>query len=116
MTDKLDDDIAALAMSDGEKWGLQVYRNYTRAFDNHAEKAFAKLVDNTGINFTDVRHVASLVANEDIRFVPVIASAYAEDLFTGLFRKHVPEGVPGGKRSLFGPYGPLSDYAGKLKL
>jgi hypothetical protein len=53
---------------------------------------------------------------EDVRIVPVIACAYADELLEGLFKTYISNDVPGGKRALFGPYGPLSDFASRLKL
>lgn len=38
MNNTLDSDINAMKLSDGEKWGLQVYRNYSRAFGEKTMK------------------------------------------------------------------------------
>jgi hypothetical protein len=35
MSDTLDPDIAVMKLSEGEKWGLQIYRNYSRQFGIH---------------------------------------------------------------------------------
>ena len=42
MSNALDPDIVVMKLSDGEKWGLQVYRNYSRAFGEHRVKEFVE--------------------------------------------------------------------------
>jgi hypothetical protein len=40
--DWFDPDIAAMKLGYGEKAGLQIYRNYTRSFEEHAIKKFVE--------------------------------------------------------------------------
>jgi hypothetical protein len=40
----IDPDIAAMNLSYGEKAGLQIYRNYTRSFEEHAVKRFVETI------------------------------------------------------------------------
>jgi len=111
-----DEDIAALPLSDGEKDGLQVYRNYTQAFDDHAEKEFAKLIDADPFNSSELERVFGLVATEDPRFLPVLACAYADDVMKTMFKAEVPASVPGGASRQFSAYGPFSDLFRKIQL
>ncbi|MER9704724.1 hypothetical protein NKJ10_10855 [Mesorhizobium sp. M0204] len=39
----VDPDILAMKLDDGEKSGLQIYRNYTRAFEKSAIDKFVQL-------------------------------------------------------------------------
>jgi len=45
MASDWDPDIARKRLSDGEKDGLQLYRNYSRAFEKHAIERFAAETD-----------------------------------------------------------------------
>jgi hypothetical protein len=116
MGESWDDDIAALNLTDLEKNGLQVFRNYKRAFDAHAEKQFAAAIDAESFDTTPLEQVYTLIVNEDVRFLPVIACAYADDLLKGVFRSEVPNGIPGDASALFAPYGPFSSFFNRLQL
>lgn len=111
-----DDDIAALELSDVEKNGLQMYRNYKRAFDEHAEREFAKEIDSEVFDTGPLEKVLALITGEDVRFLPVIACAYVDELTESMFKAELPDNVPGGMSVLFGPYGPLSSLAKRLQL
>lgn len=114
--DEFDADIEAMSLSYVEKSGLQVYRNYTRAFDNHAEKMFAKEVDEETWTSSEVERVVGIITHEDQRFLPMIACAFADDCLKEMFRREIPDGVPGGKSDLLGRMGPFSDLAKRLQL
>lgn len=111
-----DDDIAAMQLTEVEKNGLQVFRNYQRKFEDFGEKQFAEHVDGKAFDLSDLKHVLHLITSEDIRFTPVIACAYADDLLKKMFNNEVPEDVPGGKSNLLGPFGPFSDLSKRLQL
>ena len=99
-----------------EKDGLQVFRNYQRAFDAHAEKEFAREVDSEPFDTDSLVRIVALLAEEDARFLPVIACAYFDDQLKAMFKAETPKNVPGGASALFGPYGPLSDLFNRLQL
>lgn len=111
-----DDDIAAMPITDFEKDGLQVYRNYQRAFENHAERDLAKEVDAEAFSTVSLERVLKLMVTEDPRSLPVIACAYADDHLKEIFKAQIPKNVPGGKARLLGPYGPFSDLFKRLQL
>jgi len=113
---ELDPDIAAMELSEGEKMGLQVFRNYKVAFDSHAEKKFASVVDSETHELRDLSRVLDIVAREVPRIVPIIACAYADDLLLAMYKRDVPEGVPGGKAALFGSFGPFSRLSSQIQL
>ena len=116
MSDSWDEDIATLNLSDSEKDGLQVFRNYQRAFQVHAERAFAKEIDAEPFDTAPLERVLALIANEDVRFLPVITCAYVDDLLKAMFKAELPDDVPSGASALFGPYGPLSTLFNRLQL
>ncbi len=116
MSDFWDKDIATLDLSDEEKNGLQVFRNYKRSFDEHAEKLFTREIDNESFDLERLERVLALIVDEDARFLPVIACAYADDLLEIMFKAEIPDRVPGGKSALFGSYGPLSSLFNRLQL
>jgi hypothetical protein len=103
-----DADIEALGLSAIEKNGLQVYRNYTKAFKRMNERNFSSQIDELEDDWTDLDACLSYIASEDLRFVPVIACAYAEQQIKSMFLSNLPSGGPGGKKSLFRNNGPLS--------
>jgi hypothetical protein len=77
VTDAWDPDIAALNLSDGEKEGLQLYRNYKNAFENHAIKLFVDEANARSIDLSPLDAILSHLCREDIRFLPVLACAFA---------------------------------------
>ena len=87
-----DDDIAALDMSDVEKNGLQVYRNYTKKFAEEREQKFAAKIDENPPDISELSEVISLMLHEDIRFIPVIACAFADEELKRMLRLHNKNG------------------------
>lgn len=116
MSDFWEKEIAALDLSDLEKNGLQVFRNYKRAFEAHAEKEFAKEIDAEALDTSSLERLLTLINSEDPRFLPVIACAYTDDLLKAMFKAELPDNVPGGGSALFGPYGPFSSLFNRLQL
>lgn len=116
MNDFWDDDIAALDLSDIEKNGLQVYRNDTKAFNEHAEKLFAEEVHSEPFDLGRLENLLSQIAVEDVRFLPVIVCAYTDDLLDEMYKSTVPDGVPGGKSAMFSAYGPLSTLFNRIQM
>ncbi|HEY6734211.1 MAG TPA: hypothetical protein VI256_10520, partial [Roseiarcus sp.] len=95
-----DADIAAMDLSNDEKEGLQVYRNYTRAFEKKRQEQFATGVDAIPIDVSELRQAMNLLMREDIRFVPVVACAFADDDLKAMFSLFLPNDIPGGKKSM----------------
>jgi hypothetical protein len=114
--DWLDVDIRALSLSDGEKAGLQIYRNYTKKFEGHALSEFRKDLNKDTLQVDDLTRLLGLIEKEDARSLPVIVCAYADDQLKAMFKKTLPDGIPGGKDTMFGAYGPLSDFAKRIRL
>jgi hypothetical protein len=114
--DWFDADIAAMKLGYGEKAGLQIYRNYTEAFDEQAVKRFVQTIDLEPLNLTDFLHLVDLIIREEARFLPVIVCAFADDLLKATFKEILPDGIPGGKERMLGGFGPLSDFGKRIQL
>lgn len=111
-----DPDIAAMSLRYEEKSGLQLYRNYTKAFEAHAVLEFRKsLVDET-LDLSNFKRLVGLLVAEDIRFVPVVVCGYADELIQSAFRSAIPENVPGGLKEMMSGYGPLSDLSKRIRM
>jgi hypothetical protein len=110
-----DDDIAAMKLSAGEKDGLQVYRNYTRAFEKKRQEEFAAGADHIPLDVSELRRAMSLLAREDIRFVPVIACAFADEQLEAMFKLFLPDDIPGGKKGMLGRFGPISTLFARIQ-
>lgn len=116
MNDTLDPDIAAMKLSDGEKWGLQIYRNYSRAFGEHRVNQFVEQASPFEAEVSLFKQVVALVASEEPRVVPVIAAAYADERLEEMFRREIPDGVPGGRSALMSGFGPLARLSQRLQM
>jgi hypothetical protein len=114
-TEEWDDDIACLQLSDVEKNGLQMYRNYNRSFTAAREKQFAAGVDAIPLDLAQLGDAMSLLVTEDIRFVPVIACAFADEELARMYKKFLPDDIPGGKKSLLGRFGPISNLFNRIQ-
>jgi DNA-binding MltR family transcriptional regulator len=111
-----DPDIAALKLSDVEKSGLQVYRNYSSAFSQHQIGLFVAEVDAKEFDLSDLQRVLALISKEEIRLVPVIVCAFLDSALNEMYRREIPESVPGGRKALFGAYGPLSSLSSRIQI
>jgi hypothetical protein len=57
----------------------------------------------------------SLLAREDIRFVPVIACAFADEELKFMFQLFLPGDIPGGKKSMLSRFGPISGLFARIQ-
>lgn len=116
MNRTLDPDVAAMNLSEGEKWGLHVYRNYSRAFIERRVKMFVENASSFAAEVDLFEQVTTLVVSEEPRVVPVIASSYADDRLQEMFKREIPEGVPGGRSALLSGFGPLARLSQRLQM
>lgn len=114
--DWFDTDIAALELGYGEKAGLQIFRNYRRAFDGHAAELLRQEIANTPLDLTGLTRVVELVSVEDVRLTIVIACGYADDILRKGFEKALPADIPGGVSNMLGGFGPLGDFSKRIRL
>jgi hypothetical protein len=114
--DWFDADIASMELSYSEKAGLQIYRNYTQSFESYAIQRFIEAINLEQLDLSDFQRLSSLIVQEEARFLPVIVCAFADDLLKETFIAVLPSSIPGGKKGMFGSYGPLSDLSKRIKL
>lgn len=110
-----DEDIASLKISDPEKDGLQLYRNYSLSFKNAREQEFAAIVDAQSPDLARLDEVLGLIYKENVKFVPVIACAFADEELAAMFKAILPDGVPGGKKAMVGRFGPISSLFNRIQ-
>jgi hypothetical protein len=116
MADFWDADIAALALSEGEKNGLQVFRNYTKTFEKSAAEHF--IIESNSVNYdtAPLDGILKLIVVEDVRFLPVIACSFSDEQLEELFIREIPNGVPGGRSSMLSGYGSLSRFSQRIQV
>lgn len=111
-----DVDIEALSLSDEEKNGLQVFRNYSRAFENKATEKFVEAVNNSTNDLIKLESILKLIGYEDIKFLPVIACSFADEQLEEMFKKEISQTVPGGRASMLSGYGSLSRLSQRIQV
>lgn len=116
MTDTLDPDIARMTLSEGEKWGMQVYRNYSREFGNYRVKTFVEQAPSFEADVNLFEQISSLVVSEELRAIPVFTSSYVDDRLFEMFKREIPDGVPGGRSALMSGFGPLARLSQRLQM
>ncbi|QXG41342.1 hypothetical protein [Pseudomonas viridiflava] len=116
MKNSLDTDLATMKLTDEEKWGLQVYRNYSKAFGEHRVKMFVEQASPFEAEVMLFAQVAALLVTEEPRAIPVIAAAYADDRLKDMFQREISEGVPGGRSALMSGFGPLARLSQRIQL
>jgi hypothetical protein len=91
------------------------YQAYWRAYQNERQEQFATGVDAVPLDVSELRRAMSLLVREDIRFVPVIACAFADEELEAMFKKFLPDDIPGGKKSMLGRFGPISSLFARIQ-
>jgi hypothetical protein len=116
MSTSFDPDIAAMDLSEAEKNGLQVYRNYSKAFEEHRLKRFAEQAPPHPEVMAALRDILQLVASEEARTLTVLACAFTDDQLKIMFKKEIPDDVPGGRNALLSGFGPLSRLSQRIQM
>ena len=111
-----DPDIAAMNLSDVEKNGLQVFRNYTTSFESHKSKKVVALLNENNFTVEELRNLLSLIVNEQPLTLAVVACAYADDQLKAMFKREIPNDVPGGRNELLNGFGPLSRLSQRIQV
>jgi hypothetical protein len=95
--------------------GHKSYQDYYNAYMKQRQIEFATGVDAIPIDVSELRRAMSLLVREDIRFVPVIACAFADEELEAMFKKFLPNDIPGGKKSMLGRFGPISSLFARIQ-
>jgi hypothetical protein len=91
------------AMSDPDE--NAPYMRALRAYEKDRQEQFAAEVDAIPFDVSDLRRAMNQLAREDIRFIPVIACAFADTELEKMFKQFLPDNIPGGKSSMLGRFG-----------
>jgi hypothetical protein len=91
------------------------YMRAFRAYEKERQEQFAAEVDTLPFDVSDLRRAMSQLAREDIRFVPMIACAFADDELEKMFKQFLPDNIPGGKSSMLGRFGPISNLFSRIQ-
>ncbi|WP_315718129.1 MULTISPECIES: hypothetical protein [unclassified Bradyrhizobium] len=86
-----------------------------RAYERERREQFAIGVDTAPLDVSDLQRAMSQLVREDIRFVPVIACAFADNELEEMFRQFLPDDIPGGKSSMLGRFGPISNLFARIQ-
>lgn len=112
-----DKDIKDLNISDFEKNGLQVYRNYQNAFIENQIKLFVEDCDNKQyLNLEKLQRVLYLISNEESKYLPIVICSYADECFESMLKRIVPKETPGGAKSLLDGFGSLSSFSNRIQI
>jgi hypothetical protein len=116
MTEFWDEDIAALNLGDDEKNGLQVFRNYQKAFDKNASELFIKEIDSVSFDLSPLENILDLIGKDDFRFLPVFFCSFADERLEIMLKREIPESVPGGRSSMLSGFGSLSRFSQRIQV
>ncbi len=111
-----DPDIAGMQLSEPEKNGLQVYRNYTRAFEEDKAKRAIASVKHPAKALADLTAIFELLLREEPKVLPVVFCAFADDQLKEMYRREIPQSVPGGRSELLNGLGPLARLSQKVQI
>lgn len=95
-------------MSDENAPYIQAFR----VFEKERQELFAAEVDALPFDVSELRRAMSPLVREDIRFVPVIACAFADSELEQMFKQFLPDNIPGGKSSMLGRFDPYTALYG----
>lgn len=116
MPSEHDADIEAMNLTVTEKEGLQVFRNYSKLFEEQRAKRFAAETASAPALLAQLSDVLRLIVQEEPRALPVIACAYADDAFKTMYQREIAVDVPGGRSSLLSGFGPLARLSQRIQM
>jgi hypothetical protein len=95
---------------------LQVFRNYSKAFDKKAAERFVAECNDIAYDTDSLDGILKLLIVEDIRFLPVVSCSFADEQFKDMFKREIPSEVPGGRSSMLSGFGSLSRFSQRLQI
>lgn len=115
MSDFWDKDIATLDISEFEKNGLQVHRNYQRSFAENEIKTYFKEIDARKIDLSRLEIVLKLINSEELRLLPIIVCAFVDECLNTMYKRDLPNNVIGGRSSMLNGFGSLSSLSHRIQ-
>lgn len=109
-----DHDIEALDLSEIEKSGLQVYRNYTKAFQKKRAEHVAEEAARLEFNFPRFEAHLDEIMRASLEHAVLAAVAMADELLGEMYRRERRERLK--VSDMLGPLGPLGDFNKRLKV
>ncbi len=116
MTDYWDSEIAATELSAEEKNGMQFYKNFSTAIEARRIEMAVEHLNTMEPSLDELVKVAALMAVEQPLSLSVVACAYADDLLKQMFKREIPQAVPGGRNELLNGFGPLSRLSQRIQI
>jgi hypothetical protein len=113
---ELDPDVTEMKLSLPEKIALQINRNFNARVEKKRIEIFQKEVNAEKFFTDDLSRVTKLFEEEQSIVLPVIFCGYMDEVLTSMYKREIPDGVPGNKADLFRAHGPLSDLSSRIKL
>ena len=115
MSDTWDPDIAAMALSAVEKNGLQVFRNYSKAFEAKRVADFVESCNAKEVSIGDLETLLVHLKAEEVRTLPVIACAYADDQLKFMYGRELPLDLIGGRSQMLNGFGSLARFSQRIQ-
>jgi hypothetical protein len=91
------------------------YQTAFNAYQKERQEQFAAGADAIPLDVSELRKAMDLLVREDIRFIPVIACAFADEEMKRMFKQFLPNDIPGGKNSMLGRFGPISSLFTRIQ-
>lgn len=109
-----DADIEALDLDEAEKWGLQLHRNYTKAFQRRRAEKIGEEASNLKFDFDGFEAYIDAIIPASLEHAILAAVAVADQLLVEMFQRERRERLK--VADLLGPLGPLGDFNKRLKV
>ena len=114
MIKNMDNDIAALKLDDVEKTAMQVYRNYTKAFQRRRAELIDEETSQLNFDYDHFELELSQLENSSIENSILGCIAIADELLKAMFLRDDRARLQ--IKSLLGPLGPIGDFNKRLKV
>jgi hypothetical protein len=115
MSETWDPDISVMALSAVEKNGLQVFRNYSKAFEAKRVSDFVAGCDAKELSVADLEVLLGHIGTEEARTLPVIACAYADDQLKSMYGRELPSDLIGGRSQMLNGFGSLARLSQRIQ-
>lgn len=109
-----DPDIEALNLDEAEIWGLQLHRNYTKAFQRRRAEKIGTEASSLKFDFDGFEAHVDAIIHAGIEHAILAGVAVADHLLVEMFQRERRERLK--VADLLGPLGPLGDFNKRLKV
>lgn len=113
---KYDADIDAMKLSDVEKNGIQVFRNYCKGIEQKQQLDLTEEINKLPLHEDGLIRLNEIILNEDPRMITVVVCAFMDEQLHDMYKRELPNGIPGGRTNLLEGFGPLSRFAQRIQM